>query len=299
MISTSRQLVLGTAQLGIPYGIANRVGVPDIEGSVSIINEAWENGIREFDTAQGYGEIELTLGKAIADLGLASEIRITSKFDPRLDHQNIRSLSESLDRSLNNLGIESLHGMLLHKEELLNLWHNGLSYNLFKLVESGKIRKLGVSVYSIAGAIEALNTEGIDMVQLPTNILDRRFENAGVFELAKQKGKIIYIRSIFLQGLLLLDAIETPDHLSIARPVLDRLGQFADEFGLTKKDIAIGYIKREMPQAYIIFGAETQDQIRENALIWRNDLSEDVCKMVREIFVDVDEQILNPTKWIS
>jgi len=51
-------LVLGTAQLGLPYGIANQTGQPDQVVATAIIREAWNQGIREFDTAQGYGDSE-------------------------------------------------------------------------------------------------------------------------------------------------------------------------------------------------------------------------------------------------
>ena len=51
-----KQLVLGTAQLGMNYGIANTSGQPDFPTIKSIIQNAWNNGIQEFDTAQAYGK---------------------------------------------------------------------------------------------------------------------------------------------------------------------------------------------------------------------------------------------------
>ena len=64
-----RRLVLGTVQLGMPYGIANRLGKPSQEVATSIVRTAWSKGIREFDTAQGYGDSETVLGKACVKLG--------------------------------------------------------------------------------------------------------------------------------------------------------------------------------------------------------------------------------------
>ena len=52
------RLVLGTAQIGMQYGIANTTGQPDLVKAKAIIRDAWNGGIREFDSAQGYGEIE-------------------------------------------------------------------------------------------------------------------------------------------------------------------------------------------------------------------------------------------------
>ena len=73
------RLVLGTAQLGMDYGIANRTGAPDPETAKQIIKEAIEAGIREFDTAQAYGCSEKVLGRVIAALGVMDQVKIITK----------------------------------------------------------------------------------------------------------------------------------------------------------------------------------------------------------------------------
>ncbi|MBT5306663.1 MAG: aldo/keto reductase, partial [Candidatus Scalindua sp.] len=205
MNASSYLLVLGTAQLGFNYGIANagKTEQPTQTTANAIVQEAWENGIREFDTAQGYGKSEQALGEALSKLGVSAEALVISKFDPALDHLDRNVLSNAVGESLSRLGVPSLYGMMLHKEKMLSAWDNGLSKIFHTFVVSGKIKHIGISVYSPEKAIQALNTDGIDMVQLPTNILDRRFETAGVFQLAEEKKKKIYIRSVFLQGLIL------------------------------------------------------------------------------------------------
>ena len=193
-MNSSCSLVLGTAQFGSNYGIANagKTGRPDQIAVDAIVQDAWGNGIREFDTAQGYGKSEQALGEALSKLGVSTDALIISKFDPALDHLDRGVLSNALDESLSRLGVTSLYGMMLHREELLSLWDKGLSRILHDFVLSGRVKYIGVSVYSPGRAIQALNTEGIDIVQLPTNILDRRFEIAGVFQLAEKKNKKIW-----------------------------------------------------------------------------------------------------------
>lgn len=291
-------LVLGTAQLGLSYGIANKAGQPDQAVATAIVREAWNQGIREFDTAQGYGDSEKVLGKALAELGFSKEARIISKFDPNLDHLNASDMSKALDESLESLGVSSLYGIMLHREEMLSLWNKGLSKILYDLVLSGRVHKVGISVYSPEKAIQSLNTEGIDMVQLPTNILDRRFERAGVFHLADEKRKTIYIRSVFLQGLLLMNPREIPEKMAFARPVLEKLDSLSRDSGLTRQEIALGYIKSEMPNAHVIFGAETPSQVRENMTVWQKETPKLLCNRVKTLFTNVDEQILNPVLWV-
>jgi len=296
-ISNSNNLVLGTAQIGLPYGIANKTGQPDPAVAVAIINEAWGQGIREFDTAQGYGVSEEILGKALSEIGITNEAGIISKFDPNIDHLNETAMSDALDRSVKRLGVPMLSGIMLHREELFSLWDKGLAKVLQAFVTSGRVKRVGVSVYSPDKAIEALNTDGIDMVQLPTNILDRRFENAGVFRLAEKKKKQIYIRSVFLQGLLLMDPEEIPAKMAFAVPVLEKFKTLSHDLGLTRQEVALGFLKVGFPHAHVIFGAETQDQVKQNALIWKKKMPELLRDKVRTLFSDVSEKILNPVLW--
>ena len=198
------RLVLGTVQLGLDYGIANENGKPTQDQATAIIHEAWKNGIREFDTAQGYGKSESVLGKALSELGLSQEARVITKIDPSPDHCDAVAMSVALEKSLEKLKMEKLFGLMLHREETLSIWERGLGDILHDFVSSGRVERIGISAYSPARAIQALSIEGIDMVQLPTNILDRRFEKAGIFKLAEKRKKKIYIRSAFLQGLLLM-----------------------------------------------------------------------------------------------
>lgn len=289
--------VLGTAQFGLPYGIANKNGMPDQIKATAIVQEAWENGIQEFDTAQGYGLSEQVLGKALSELGISKTAKVITKFDHNLDHLNVESLSHALDESLRRLGVPHLYGVMLHREELLSLWDNGLSEILLNFASSGRVKYIGVSVYSPDKAIQSLNTEGIDMVQLPTNILDRRFEKAGVFQLSEGKKKRIYIRSIFLQGLILTNPEEIPEKVAFARPVLEKLDSLSRRFGLTKQEIAIGYLKMKMPNAKMVFGADTPEHVKENLICWEKGYPLSLLSEVKRFFDSCDEKILNPVFW--
>ena len=62
------KLTLGTVQFGMNYGIANTQGKPSFEKVCGILAAAYENGIRFLDTAAGYGDSEIVLGKALKDL---------------------------------------------------------------------------------------------------------------------------------------------------------------------------------------------------------------------------------------
>jgi len=294
---TASRLVLGTAQLGMPYGVANNTGQPDFETAVSIIQTAWEHGIREFDTAQAYGESEAVLGRALVALGIANEAKIITKLAPKLDPRHGQSLTMAIDKSLERLQISSLHGLMLHREEWLDDLNNGLENILQEFVRLSLVQHLGVSLYSPVKALQALASDIFDMIQVPANILDRRFADAGVFNLADAKGKQVYIRSVFLQGLLLMKAEDVPSNLALVKPTLGKIDKLCGQYQYSRQKIALLYIKGKYPQAKIILGAETPTQLGQNLNIW-----EDIFTSTSDInefdgLSIEDERIINPSFW--
>lgn len=291
------RLALGTAQLGMPYGIANSKGQPDFETAVSIIKTAWEGGIREFDTAQAYGESEAVLGRALSSLGISNDVRIITKLDPKLEPHQGQSLKMALDKSLERLQITSLYGLMLHREEWLDNLNNGLGKTLRRLVLDGTVQHLGVSLYTTAKAVQALESDLFDMIQVPANILDRRFADAGVFNLADEKGKQVYIRSVFLQGLLLMKPENLPANMAFVKSILYKIDNLCAQYKYTRQKIALLYIKGKYPQARIIFGAETPTQLEQNLIIWEDNFTSIIEINEFDSLSIVDERIINPSFW--
>lgn len=290
-------LVLGAVQLGLPYGVANKTGQPDLATALDIVRAAWESGITEFDTAQDYGDSERVLGQVFQRLGISAQAKVVSKIDPTLDHLDRAVMMKAVDASLTKLGVSRLSGLLLHDETLLDEWDRGVSDIFSDVASSGKVERVGVSVYSPQRAWEALNKDGIDMVQLPSNILDRRFEALGVFELAEKRNKQIYVRSVYLQGLILMDPEELPGHIAFARPVMERVRVLTREFGLSLPALALGYLRARVPEAKLIVGVETPEQVLLNAASAQAVLTQDQVAKVVEYFGEVDVKVLNPALW--
>lgn len=290
-------LILGTAQLGFPYGIANKVGKMTQRMVDEIVWEAWKCGIRRFDTAQNYGESEVLLGKALGQIDHSKEAKIISKIDPVLNHLDFKAVINSVDKSLERLKIKQLYAILIHNEESLSLWNKGLDKICIGLVNSGKAEKIGVSIYSPDKALWALDIPELGILQIPTNILDRRFKEQGVFQKARTEKKEIYIRSVFLQGLLLMRVGEIPKKMDFVKPVLKDLNMVCLKNKISAQRLALGYLKRSIPEAYFIFGAEKVEQIQDNVRGLDTEISASLCKEIELIFNNVDERILNPSLW--
>ena len=291
------RLVLGTVQLGMPYGIANTTGQPDMHTAEAIIQKAWEGGVREFDTAQAYGSSQKVLGKAIVKHRLTGNARITTKLSPDIDHTSKRAVFSAVERSLEDLGVSKLHCLLVHRERLLNQWESGIGRIMTELIEAGFLDHAGISVYSPQSALMAVSIDEITVIQIPSNILDRRFERIGIFDQHRHTKKQVYVRSVFLQGLLLMNPYDLNTTMRFARSTLISCESLAASYGISKLELALGYVKTAYPEAKIIIGAETCSQLDEVLAAWKTILPRDLLDEVRHSYADVDETITNPTAW--
>lgn len=296
MANFPNRLVLGTVQLGMPYGIANDSGQPDYHQARSIIAAASEAGIDKFDTAQGYGDSESVLAKALKELGLLSRVRVFTKLHPALDHTDADALRQAIDHSSALFG-PALHCLMLHREELLQHWSAGLGEQLRRYRDQKLFSSLGISVYDPPAARRALETEGIDLVQLPANVLDRRHERAGVMDLARSLGKTIMIRSVFLQGALLLPPENLPQRIKHARPYLDPIAKYAQLAKITSKELTLGFVRDHWPDCLVVFGAEQAEQVRENAFAWAKTLPAEVLQDLEKNNTDIPLEIIRPDLW--
>ena len=97
-LSARPQLCLGTVQLGMAYGVANRDGMPGEAQARQLISEALEGGITLFDTAQAYGEAEARLGAMAEAIG-AHGGQVITKLSPDADASNVgRLVRQSRER---------------------------------------------------------------------------------------------------------------------------------------------------------------------------------------------------------
>jgi aryl-alcohol dehydrogenase-like predicted oxidoreductase len=290
-------IVLGTAQLGMLYGIANRAGKPDFPVAMEIVKAAWAGGIRFFDTAQAYGESEEVLGKCFRTLGVLQENGpcVISKLRPALDLRDRAQVIESVDESIMRLGVKALWGLLLHRESVLEGDREVLRQLSLELKRRKKIKHFGVSVYSPEKALTALRMGEVDIVQLPFSVFDQRAARRGVFALASQMGKRIFMRSIYLQGLLLMDGDLIPPYLAFAKEPVERYDRYCQDMGLSRKLAAFAFVRHNAPDAFLVIGVESAWQVMENLSLLKD--SEGVSLPDFISFASEELRLINPSNW--
>lgn len=200
--SGAQRLALGTVQFGVPYGVANTGGQVPMETARSMVQYAATNGIDTLDTAVGYGESEQVLGK----IGMGG-FNVVSKLLPlpaSVADVHAWVLSEA-EASLAILGTSQLHGLLLHRSSDLSGPQGAALYTAMReLQQAGKVRKIGVSIYSPAELDAHEGSYTFDLIQAPFNLVDHRLASTGWLKRLKDQGCEVHVRSAFLQGLLLM-----------------------------------------------------------------------------------------------
>lgn len=288
------RLCLGCAQLGMDYGVANRTGGISEDEALSILHFAVDHGINALDTAQAYGESEKRIGLFLKGSADAAQFKIVTKVNP--NSTTAENWKADLEVSLKNFGQDSLFCLMAHRTALLN----DPSWEVFirKSKAAGKILFAGASIYTPAEFELALRSKEVDIIQAPMNPFDDRLVLSGLFKRAQEQGKLVFFRSIFLQGALLLPADTLPERLEFARPWLDRWHQCVSRSGFSAQEILFRYVCNSFPDAGIIFGAETAKQIKENvSLSCAPALPPTLINEIKMLKNEVPVRLLNPAEW--
>jgi aryl-alcohol dehydrogenase-like predicted oxidoreductase len=133
----------------------------------NLMDYASSLGIDEIDTAPIYGDSELNIGRCLS----GSNWKINTKFgQPNGTFISRKELLESVDNSLANLGIETIHTLFIHSLPASEVSIEVLDC-MAQLRDSGKIQNLGYSGDS-KNLKEIAERFPFDSLQASLNILD-------------------------------------------------------------------------------------------------------------------------------
>jgi len=292
------QFVLGTAQLGLNYGITNIVGKPTKDQSIEIIKYAIENNIKQFDTAREYGESENLLSHA-SNFNTTIITKL-SKFSVNISQKEIVNHTiNSIEKSCLNLKINTIDILLLHSYEQYK--NKTIWKTLTELKKKNKINKLGVSVYTVSEAIDCLNDSLVEHIQIPFNLLDNQWDNIDFLNLInKRKNITIHVRSIFLQGILINNKEYWPKNVD-SEIYINKIENLASKLNLSKIELCISYVKSMTWINGIIIGVETLEQLKNNIDLFINTrlLNSDEILLVQNIFNNIPNVVTDPRLWIK
>lgn len=283
--------VIGTAQFGMNYGIANSVGQPSAYTVNKIIEYATEHEVFYYDTAIAYGDSEQVLGRAFDELGVCQRVKVFTKIPKLKESSSPESIVDSVSRSIERLRVEKIFGILLHNE----LDHLYLK-ELIKLKGRGLCEYVGTSTgHDASFNRNLIRNQNLDLIQLPANLLDRRNLIPEIIE--NQEGKKIAVRSVYLQGLFSMTSRVLSGFHKTLGPLLERLHRVAENSEMSVHEMALRYILSYSPN-YVVVGVESIQQFQSN-LTWfkKGALEKKVVDQINTISYDLDFKLITPHQW--
>lgn len=285
------EIFLGTAQLGMDYGIQG-AKKPGKEKAFELLDYANKNGINTLDTACGYGDAHSLIGNYFAassnHMNIISKLPYEMSTDAPYYSDRVR---EQIETSLKELRVPKVRGLLLHNPK--HLYEERSLKVLRSLKELGYCDLIGASVYEPEDADYAVKV-GMDIIQLPMNIFDQRFDS--FVKLNNSRIKIM-VRSVFLQGLLLMDLEQVKEKLPIAIAPMQQFNNLCEECSYSRREVALAYLKEKPGVTSLVIGVDNAEQLEENLKAYEQKVPMELVKEIAGYFKDLSEDIISPLRW--
>jgi aryl-alcohol dehydrogenase-like predicted oxidoreductase len=288
------KLAIGTVQFGLNYGIANASGRASPQEAARILTRARDVGIDTVDTAAAYGDSEKVLG----DIGM-SHWRVVSKIPPLpAGVPDGRAwVRDHVNRSLVTLGVNRLDGLLLHNAvDLLDPRGPGLIEGLREARAEGLTGKIGYSIYSPQPLPYFLDALEPDLVQAPLSVFDQRLLRSGWLNRLAELGTEVHVRSVFLQGLLLMTAGTRATSFDRWEALWQRWDALVEtrggDRGVAALSLCLGFVKAQQAVARIVVGVQSLDHLDQLLSAWDHATWPDDVDLSCE-----DPLLLDPFNW--
>jgi D-threo-aldose 1-dehydrogenase len=257
-----------------------------------VLEAGWAAGIRYFDTAPHYGLglAERRLGAFLADQK-GEDFIISTKagrlLEPspetsdRLDDQlfmvpaTVRrvwdfteaGLRRGLDESLTRLGLDHVDILYLHDPDESGDLETALTSAipaLARMRDEGLVRAVGIGSKDVDAITRAVRTDMLDLAMVAGRYTLLEQDEVGLVEECALHGVGIVAAGVFNSGLLATSHVAagaTYEVLERAR----RLAEACAEFAVELPAAAIQFPLRNPTVVTVVVGAQTGEQVRQNA----------------------------------
>lgn len=283
--SRVRKLILGCAQLGLNYGIANTLGKPDESTAFQLLHTAYELGIRTLDTAVAYGTSQQVIGEYLKQHAHQSWEIITK----------VSGRPEQLNSEL-----ESIHQWLQTEPDIIH-FHTALEAKTSDhVLETVRIAfpesKMGISIYESWEIQQARELFHPEFVQLPFSIFDQRLERSGDLQELCDARIGVHVRSVFLQGAMFMEDREFSERFPSGTAARTKFIEIASDQDLNLAQLSLAYTLSNEQIQGVLIGAESPDQLLTHIDVADKVLSERSRKSIQSIILD-DPSVVDPRQW--
>jgi aryl-alcohol dehydrogenase-like predicted oxidoreductase len=259
MSSPVSKLGLGSGQFGLDQApVRGRSAQAEVR---DILEVAARAGVRLFDVTGRSLQAEREIGELL----------------PRPDRFNVCISTIRPDRgpdiveaearaSLARLGVDQAECIFVPSvAELLGPHGAALWDRLKALKDEGLTRKIGVSVFASDDPLGVARRFRPDIVQAPASLLDQRLINDGTLAAIAGLGMEVHLRSIFLNGLLLLPPDRAPSHLREAATRISRARRMIAEGRSDPLQAALGFALSRPEASAVLVGVSSAAEL--NAIV--------------------------------
>jgi len=254
LLNIKKNIIIGTAQLGTNYGIANNTKNIIINDKIEFLNYCYRQGFKYFDTAYAYENSQKILGDWTKNKNVSP---IISSKIPNLKNYKNTKIDILFNKCLNQLNTNKIENLFLHNP---NDWQNKNTKKYINmLLTKNFIKRFGLSIYEKK---DILIDPKIKILQIPANIFNQNIITSSKLNTFLIKGGIIHLRSVFLQGLLLMNPELIPTKLEKTKKGIIHFHNIAKELKINNSHLAIICIKFLLPEAKIIIGLDNIEQLK-------------------------------------
>jgi aryl-alcohol dehydrogenase-like predicted oxidoreductase len=290
---TQNLICLGTVNFGMKYGLDCTQVQPQEINDLLIFSQSL--GIDRIDTARGYGDSEAILGNH-------AELLKDSSLITKLSVRNLHDVSEVIEQlkdSLKRMNRSKIHCVLLHDTyACLEQAHTLKNFvrSMEHALKEGLIETYGYSIYGIY-ELEALLKLKLPILnlQVPENVLDRRLKDSDILQNLSENGCIIYVRSLFLQGILANSNWKSKSFFNHElRGFMRIFESLCRDLGLSPSAVVLKYFRSLSWANYAVLGCENVEQLRENH---KSINSSELASEVFSSLPQLPPHLVDPRKW--
>lgn len=251
-----QKLVLGTANFGDNYGISNKLRLSTQEVD-EILN--WASGkIEELDTSEDYKGSHKAISKHAKNFKITTKINLNQL-------GSIKELTLKIKNMSEEIGVEKIERVLLRPRAADPKFTLDAIKNLEKMRLMGSIASLGLTVYETKEMDYFIGVLDFPITfQVPLNLLNRSFQEQMTSNPNHYQGFNFYVRSVFLQGLVLMKPGDIPYHLIEASETIRNLNDRLTKLGLSTLEATFAFIRNQNWVTGVLVGVTSLDELKIN-----------------------------------
>lgn len=282
-----QKIILGTAQFGMNYGISNKTGKIKTKNITKILDLIKKNKINLLDTANSYQKSEKEIGNYFRKKNI--KFKVITKYS----FANNKNIKTQLEETYKNLGYYP-DTIFAHnyKDYISNVFQEEIK----NIKKDFPIKNYGVSLYNPIELKKIIEVKKPDIIQVPCNILDKRFLSSEIINLLEKKSIKLHARSIFLQGLFFQDKKKIYKKFKNVTRIFKKLYKIAIEENLSIGELSLiwAYKKKEINK--IVIGVDGLTHLQDNFKSIKKKISNKNYKIIDQLNLH-ENKIIKPYLW--